>query len=174
MKLKHVALIAEIVGGIAVLVGLAFVGYELRQNTIVQRVTATQTLIVDYENAIDIMSSGQDTACIYVRGINGLQNLNGVERYRFFAIWFHIFRAAEQLHYYSLEGMIEPRIWRGFERQLNEVSRLPGVRQYWAVRSDWFSDEFQAYINDAIENGTPVHPELFSEDGCGSVAKLPE
>ena len=84
MKLKRYALIAEIVGGLAVIVGLIFVGLELRQNTIMQKVTATQTLVVDYENAIDAI--GQDTkiACIYVRGINGLENLNGIERYRFF------------------------------------------------------------------------------------------
>ena len=83
MKLKRYALIAEIVGGLAVIVGLIFVGLELRQNTIMQKVTATQTLVVDYENAIDAI--GQDTkiACIYVRGINGLENLNGIERYRF-------------------------------------------------------------------------------------------
>jgi hypothetical protein len=126
----------------------------------------TQTLVLDYESALDIMAYEADAACIYVRGINGLGNLNHVERYRFFVIWFHIFRSAEQLHYYSQEGMVEPRIWRGFERQLNEVSRLPGVREWWAVRSDWFSDGFQDYINGVIKNGDPVTPQLFEGDDC--------
>jgi hypothetical protein len=35
--------IAEIISAIAVVIGLVFVGMELRQNTLMQRVTATQT-----------------------------------------------------------------------------------------------------------------------------------
>lgn len=165
-KLKVAALVAEVVGGIAVVIGLIFVGLELRQNTIAQRLTATQTLVVDYENALDIMSNEQEAACIYVRGINGLDNLNGIERYRFFVIWFHIFRAAEQLYQYSLEGLLDQKTWRGFQRQLDEVARLPGVREWWEVRGDWFSDEFQDYVNDLVQSSTPRQPQLFSDEGC--------
>ena len=89
------------------------------------------SLSVNYENAVDALGKDTQTACIYVRGINGLDNLNGIERYRFFVLWFHILRAGEQLHYYSLEGMVDTRIWRGYERQLDEIFRYPGVRQYW-------------------------------------------
>ncbi len=166
MKLKKYARVAEIASGLAVVVGLIFVGLELRQNTLMQRVTATQTLVLDYENAVDAVGADADTACIYVRGINGLENLNGVERYRFFVLQFHLLRASEQLHFYSLEGMIDQRIWRGFERQMDEIVRYPGLQQYWQVRSDWYSDEFQAFINGLISEAPKAETEFFSEDGC--------
>ncbi len=166
MKLKKYVQIAEIIGGIAVLVGLIFVGLELRQNTLMQRVTATQALVVDYENAIDAMARTKETACIYVRGINGLDNLTPIERYQFFALWFHILRAGEQLHYYSLEGMVDQRIWRGFERQLEEIFQLPGVQQYWAVRGDWYSDEFQEYVEKFISESPQDGVEYFGYEGC--------
>jgi hypothetical protein len=57
-------------------------------------VTATQSLSVDYENAVDALGKDTETACIYVAGINGLDNLTGVDRYRFFVMWFHVLRAA--------------------------------------------------------------------------------
>ena len=166
MKLKKIARLAEVIGGLAVVVGLIFVGFELQQNTLMQRVTATQTLVLDYANAVDAVGANADTACIYVRGINGLENLNGVERYRFFVLQFHLLRAGEQLHFYSLEGMVDQRIWRGFERQLDEIVRLPGVQQYWAVRGDWYSDEFQAFINGLMSEVPKAETEFFSEDGC--------
>ena len=166
MKLKKIARLAEVIGGLAVIVGLIFVGLELKQNTLMQRVTATQTLVLDYENAVDAVGANADTACIYVRGINGLENLNGVERYRFFVLQFHLLRAGEQLHFYSLEGMVDQRIWRGFERQLDEIVRYPGLQQYWEVRSDWYSDEFQAFINGLISEAPKAQTEPFSEDGC--------
>jgi hypothetical protein len=166
MKLKKYALIAEVVGGLAVVIGLIFVGLELRQNTLMQRVTATQALSVNYENAVDALGKDTETACIYVRGINGLDNLNGIERYRFFVLWFHVLRAGEQLHYYSLEGMVDTRIWRGYERQLDEVFRYPGVQQYWQSRKDWYSDEFQDFVDQMIVRAPASDTESFSFDGC--------
>ena len=166
MTLKKIALIAEVIGGFAVILGLIFVGLELQQNTKMQRVTATQTLVVDYESAVDIMGQDTETACIYVRGINGLDNLNGIERYRFFVLWFHLLRAGEKLHYYSLEGMVDSRILRGFERQFEEAFHYPGVREYWKVRSDWYSDEFQGFVNKIIAKAPESEPELFSVTGC--------
>ena len=166
MKLQKYALIAEIMGGLAVIVGLIFVGLELRQNTLMQRVTATQTLVVDYENAVDLLAKDAESACIYVRGNNGLDNLTGIEQYRFFVMWFHLLRAAEQLHYYSLEGMVDQRIWRGFQRQLDEVVRYPGVQQYWEMRRDWYSDEFQMFIDQIFARAPVAEPVSFSEKGC--------
>lgn len=166
MKLKKYALIAEVVGGLAVVIGLIFVGLELRQNTLMQRVTATQALSVNYENAVDALGKDTETACIYVRGINGLDNLNGIERYRFFVLWFHVLRAGEQLHYYSLEGMVDTRIWRGYERQLDEIFRYPGVQQYWQLRKDWYSDEFQDFVDQTIARTPASDTESFSFDGC--------
>lgn len=162
--------IAEIIGAIAVVIGLVFVGLELRQNTTVRRVTATQTLAADYARALDPLAFEADAACIYVRGINGLQNLDDSERLRFFVTLFQIFRSAEQLHYYSVEGMVEPRIWRGFERQVSEVSSLPGVQQWWELRRDWFSDDFQAYLDDLIEQGPVVEPQTYRGHDCGPVS----
>jgi len=166
MKLEKYALIAEIIGGLAVIVGLIFVGLELRQNTVVQRVTATQTLVADYENAVDLLTKDERSACIYVRGSNGLENLTGIERYEFFVMWFHLLRAAEQLHYYSLEGMVEQRIWRGFQRQLDEVVRYPGVQQYWQLRRDWYSDEFQEFVDQLLERAPAINSVPLSDEGC--------
>jgi hypothetical protein len=163
--------IAEIISTIAVVIGLVFVGFELRQNTLMQRVTATQTLAAEYQRALDVMAYEHDAACIYVQGINGLDNLDDVERLRFFVILFQIFRSAEQLHYYSVEGMVEPRIWRGFEEQITEVAQLPGVQQWWTIRRDWFSDDFQTHLDGVVANGSAVEPQTYTRHQCqtGSV-----
>ena len=43
----------EWLSALAVVVGLVFLGYELRQNTTVQRITATQTLATAYADAVE-------------------------------------------------------------------------------------------------------------------------
>jgi hypothetical protein len=156
----------DIVGVIAVLLGLLFVGLELRQNSDLLRITATQTLASEYGDALEVMAYEGEAACVYALGINGLHNLNDVQRLRFFVQMFLIFRSAEQLHYYSLEGMVEDRVWRGFQRQLREVANLPGVREWWQLRRSWFSDAFQEYIDSVIESGPAVEPQNYLGESC--------
>jgi len=67
---------------------------------------------------------------------------------------------------YSLEGMVEDRVWRGFERQLREVANLPGVQEGWKIRSSWFSDEFQKYIATVTASGPVVEPQNYLGDSC--------
>ena len=156
----------EIVGIVAVLLGLVFVGLELRQNSELLRITATQTLAAEYSDALEVMAYEGEAACVYALGINGLRNLNDVQRLRFFVQMFLILRSAEQLHYYSNEGMVEDRVWRGFERQLLEVANLPGVQEYWEVRGSWYSDAFQEYFDGAIESGPAVKPQDYLGESC--------
>jgi len=158
----------EIVGVVAVLVSLLFVGLELRQNSDLLRITATQTLAAEYGDALEVMAYEGEAACVYARGINGLDNLNEVQRLRFFVQMFLIFRSAEQLHFYSMEGMVEDHVWRGFERQLLEVANLPGVQEWWAHRNSWFSDMFQEYISAVMASGPVAKPYTYQGDSsCG-------
>lgn len=171
--------IREWLSAVAVVVGLVFVGMELRQNTNIERITATQTLAAQYADALVVMAEEGEAACVYALGINGLSNLDGAERLRFFVILFRIFRAAEQLHYYSLEGMVEPRIWRSFERQVREVVSLPGVQEWWAVRRDWFSDRFQEFMDATIAEGPSVAPQTYQQNSCaergiGTASSIPD
>ena len=157
----------EVVGVTAVILGLVFVGLELRQNSDLLRITATQTLAAEYSDALEVMAYEGEAACVYALGVNGLRNLDDVQRLRFFVQMFLIYRSAEQLHYYSLEGMFEDRVWRGFQRQLVEVSNLPGVREWWEIRGPWFSDAFQDYINSVIQAGPAVEAQQYVGDaGC--------
>ena len=156
----------EIVGAVAVLLGLVFVGLELRQNSELLRITATQTLAAEYSDALEVLVYEGEAACVYALGVNGLHNLNDVQRLRFFAHMFLILRSAEQLHFYSLEGMVENRVWRGFERQLQEVLNLPGIKEYWDVRSSWYSDAFQEYVARVMESGAAVEPQDYLGESC--------
>ena len=80
----------EIVGVVAVLLGLVFVGLELRQNSDLLRITATQTLAAEYSDALEVMAYEGEAACVYALGVNGLHNLNDVQRLRFFVQLFLI------------------------------------------------------------------------------------
>jgi hypothetical protein len=162
--------VIEIISTASVVIGLVFVGMQLHQNTTVQRITATQTLSASYSDALEVLGFESQAACVYVMGINGLANLDDAQRLQFFSMWLRLFRAAEQLQYYASKDMVEASIWRGFERQLEELVALPGVQEWWALRGSWFSDSFQAYIGGLINERPRTPPQRFQNHTCNAPA----
>ena len=63
-SLDSAAKTSEIIGAIAVIVGLLFVGAQVRDNTVAQQFSATQTLVSEYNAAIS-SAAGQQFHSLY-------------------------------------------------------------------------------------------------------------
>jgi len=161
---------AEIIGAISVVVGLLFVGMEIRGNTVAQQFSATQILVSEYNTAITSIND-KEFVCIYIKGSNNFNGLSHSEKIRFSVQLQPIFRTFEQLHYSSLHRTIDSNVHSGFERQFKSIMQLPGFQEYWAVRRHWFGDTFQAYVDKVVSDRESIEapPESanFGQRDCG-------
>ena len=165
LSLDCAAKIAEVVGAVAVVVGLLFVGIEIRENTIAQQFSATQTLVSEYNAAVSAIND-REFVCIYIRAGNDFQSLSQSDKIRFSILMQPVFRTFEQLHYSDLNGTIDVNVYSGFERQFAAMMQLPGNQQYWAVRRDWFGQTFQEYTENIIAEGQMLEPANFASEEC--------
>jgi len=170
ISLDSAAKTAEIIGAVAVVVGLLFVGLEVRSNTVAQQFSATQTLVSEYNTAISSINDGE-FVCIFIQAGNDFDGLSQAKKVRFSILMQPIFRTFEQLHYSSLQGTIDPNVYSGFQRQFAAMMLLPGNQQYWAVRGKWFGTVFQEYVQGITANNQSVEPANFSSEGCEPTAK---
>lgn len=171
VSLDSAAKIGEVVGAIAVVVGLLFVGSEIRSNTLAQQFAATQVLVTEYNAAITSINSS-DFICIYIAGASNFKNLPQKDKIRYSIQMQPIFRTFEQLHYSAMQGTIDSNVHSGFRRQYESIMQLPGNQQFWSARHDWFGDEFQAYTNTVIASNksievASVEPANFALEECG-------
>src|ERR1700745_3809170 len=51
-------------------------------------------------------------------------------------------RFADSLYLGVLDGTLDDRLWRGYERTLADTVGYPGFQTWWATRKHWHSDEF--------------------------------
>jgi hypothetical protein len=146
MKLESWGLVAEVVSAIAVVLSLIFVGLQVRQNSEAQMQTGTQAVVTEYNNGIRALSADPNLVCLYVRGSQDYFALSGAERVRFSSYFLSMFNVQQQIHRLRLDGAIDEDIWRGFDSQLKDVVRLPGVYQWFETRAHWYGQDFRAYI----------------------------
>ena len=164
-SLDSSAKIAEIIGAVAVVVGLFFVGFEIRENTVAQQFSATQTLVSEFNSAISAIND-RDFVCIYVRAGNNFTNLSQSDKVRFSVMMQPVFRTFEQFHYSDLNGTIDVNVFSGLEQQFAALMQLRGNQQYWAARRHWFGGRFQEYTDKIISEGQSVEPANFALEEC--------
>ena len=155
MKLESWGLIAEVVSAIAVVLSLIFVGLQVRQNSKAQIQTGTQAVVSEYNDGIRALSADPELVCLYVRGTQDYSSLSGAERIRFSSYFLSMFNVQQQIHRLRRDGAIDKDIWSGFDAQLKDVVRLPGVYQWFETRAHWYGHDFRAYIESARSEPPP-------------------
>ncbi len=142
--------VAEVVSAIAVVISLIYVGLEVHRNTITQVQASTQALISDINRTYETIAEDSELSCIYLRGLADFSGLSAHEKLRLSAFLMMAMRSLEDLHAQWLEGLVDARIWTGFDRQMSESTQAPGFSQWWAIRRHFFNDEFQALLDSKI------------------------
>ena len=166
MKLEKWALIAEIVGGIAIVLSLVFVGIEIQRNSQTQIRATTQNVVSEYNTTLESLTASAELACIYARGIQDFSGLVGADQVRLSAYLLRWNRVVEDILYLESDGAVEARTWLQIDRQQREVAQLPGFQQGFSLRRHWLSPDYQTYVSGLIEAPGETEPLRFVDPDC--------
>jgi hypothetical protein len=164
MSIQDWAAIGEMVGAIAVVVSLIYVGVQLRQNTRATRVSTSQAFIQIHGGALNPVIQAPAFRDIYWRGLAGVSNLHGSELAAFGAWTAHTIRAWESFYFQRKAHAFEDPMWFGWNRQFLDLFGYPGVQQVWAIRRHHFSEEFREFVERDIA-GKESKPLYAFEEG---------
>jgi len=158
MDWDAIGAIGEIVGAFAVVISLIFVGIQVRQNTsATERSNARQTSS-DHERSLENFLD-EKVADIILRGLEGMDGLTPVEKYRFdmaTSIWLEV---VEQAFADSKIGSFPDDLLVAYRNRLFIMLDSPGGRDWWEQRQPWFSPSFREEVNRLRDQGTPQEME---------------
>jgi hypothetical protein len=167
--LDRMLLFGELVAAIAVVISVIFVAVEIRQNSKAQVQATTQAAVSDYVGSLELMASNREFACMYTRAVQDFDALDAAERLRFSAYYMSTYYQLQEMHRLAEEGAIDADTWSGFHGLLQETTRYPGVRQWFALRRTWFSERFQAYVDDLMRQEPGIEAAVFDDaNSCAS------
>ena len=163
----------ELVAALAVVVSVALLTVEVRQNSEAQIRSTTQAAVSDYIQSLERHVDNPDFTCLYTRGVQDYRALSGPERLRFSAYYMSTYYQLQEMLRLADEGAIDADTWSGFLNLLTETTRYPGVRQWFADRRSWFSTRFQYYVDALIDANEPIEEYLFRDLAGGGCASAP-
>ncbi len=149
-KLQKIALIAEIVGAIGVVISLIYVGVGVRQNTGAIQVANHQALV-----ALDMEKNSwlRDTefVAIYENALQGIEKLSPVELIQVTTFVADTFNTWEFAYITYNNGAMEDTIWHGWDSYYRSVLEEEEPYQwFWNDGGEYFSPDFNSYIESII------------------------
>ena len=146
----------ELVAAVAVVVSAIFIGVEIRQNSRAQVQATTQAAVSDYVGSLELIADNREFACLYTHAVQDFESLDAADRLRFSAFYMSTYYQLQEMHRLAEEGAIDTDTWSGFHALLQETTRYPGVRQWFAIRRSWFSARFQTYVDELMQEAPGI------------------
>ena len=157
MTLQDLGNLGELISAIAVVISLAYLAVQIRQNTKTVRASTYQAVLDSSRSDNELILVYPHLERVYRVGRRDPSALTDEERPLFRHLAAQLLQNHEMMFLQYQHGIIDEDLWRRRQVALRALVSQPGVRQWWAgsesVRSA-FDSEFQKLVESFLGNGT--------------------
>jgi len=148
-SLKKYALVAEIVGAIAVVISLIYVGASVNQNTDAILVANHHALIA-MDQDTNAWFRDSEFAASFEIAMEDVSNLSPVQSRQVRTFLADKFNAWEFAFLTHNNGMMENDIWDGWDGYYRQELRQKVHQWYWKLGREGFSPAFRVYVDSIV------------------------
>ena len=160
MTLQDLGALGELVGGIAIIVSLIYVGLQIRQSTAASRSATAQSFTQQYTE-VNQMLIDPDARGVVARGLDGVEKLTVEEKIAFMSVMSSISRTLESFYFQIDEGALDRRLFEGWFVQYLDLLANKGAQEFWKLRKHQYTSEFAEYLDNrmAKHESKPLYDE---------------
>jgi hypothetical protein len=146
MNWDAIGAIGEIVGAAGVILTLAYLAVQIRQNTEETRSGQTQDLISANSEANYLMVTDKELADLIQAGMADPSALSDSDQFRFNLFWFAAYNRFDFAYHQYSRGRLDPELWEKMDYEIPLYLSLPGSHAWWERDKPRFSRKFVEYV----------------------------
>jgi aspartate/tyrosine/aromatic aminotransferase len=140
----------EFVGSVGVVGTLFYVAIQIRNQIRESRASAINSLTQQWAT-VTLLLCEPNLNRLWQEGLADFHSLEDTDRGRFSAYLQNITQTFEGLYLQNHYGRMDAESWAAIERRMQSIFSAPGVKQWWSVRSSWYTDRFQLFLGQLID-----------------------
>ena len=145
--------VAEIIGAIAIVVSLIYVGVQVRDSTLaVRSATATETSASMSALYHSIGTNSQATQ-VFMDGLTDPTSLSREETTQFIYMIHGLMLQYQVAFYVSEQGTLDVEMRESLVNTILGITRQPGFLKYWSQRRDVFKASYRTFVDDLLASG---------------------
>ena len=133
MTLQDLGALGELVGGLAIIVSLVYVGLQIRQSTAASRSATAQAFTQQYTE-VNQMLIDLDARRVMSRGLDGIGKLSVEEKIALMSVMSSISRTLESFYLQVEGGALDRRLFEGWLVQYLDLLANEGAQEFWNPR----------------------------------------
>ena len=156
MNLQDLASVAEIVGGVAVVVSLIYVGLQVNDSTSAIRSAAASDATTAMQSWYLEMGRNRQASDAWFNAMTSPEPLPAHDEFQFLMSMHTAILGMQNSYLLSKEGTLDEEFREAVTTAIIAVKDLPGMDRYWRQRRGFFHTGFAEYVDsllaqDAIE-----------------------
>ncbi len=161
MDLTQLANLGEFISGVAMLVTLAYLAVQIRQDAQSTRFLAAQGMIAGQVEASFLTATDSELAAIIRKGVQSEEadSLTPQERHRFNSYLTGFYVQVDFAYHQHLAGQLAENVWNRMAQEIPLYFHAPGMARWWAQDKPRFSPEFVDFVDRQV--ATTEAPEIF-------------
>ena len=146
MTIADISSIGQALAAIATVLGLVFVGYQIRQNTRATRAAAHHSVSNSLNEINRMFAESADLTRIWLVGLQDRKALSAEDKWRFDSVMRAYMHVCETMFVQSELGSGDDSIRLAEEEGIRTVMASPGSREWWDENPYGFGPEFREYV----------------------------
>lgn len=169
MNWEMLSAIGQAVAAIGVIPSLIYLAVQIREQNKERRRAGINLLTAQWSDLVRSAQESRDFAVTFLQGMRSFDGLDAPDKLMFSAFFTRYTRNCEGMFIYYRDGALEKALWEEVERTMNDYFAYPGVKEWWATRKHWLTDEFRAVVDAIIAKN--AEPEMYTAYNLDAPAK---
>ncbi|MFH4969387.1 hypothetical protein V8G61_14370 [Gaetbulibacter sp. M240] len=160
-RIQKISLITDIVGAVAIVISLIFVGVQFTENTKATQSATAASTVATISSWYTEMGNNQQSSSLFWNFMANPDGLNSEERFQVIISLHGLFLTFQNSFYLSEQGTLDSRIQESITKAAIGVKDQPGFRLFWKLRRELFFPEFQKHIDDIVDTNIEISEGMY-------------
>ena len=125
---------------------------QIRNQNSEARIEAMHDISAGYRDTLGALADGT-MADVLASAVEDYDSLSPADSIRLIAGVGRLFRLWEEAYFLQEAGRLEPRMWKSMSGQFNGYMSVRPFAEVWAIRKQYFDEEFQAFVDGLEREG---------------------
>ena len=164
-RLQKISIITEIVGAIAIVISLIFVGIQFTENTKITKSATAASTVATISSWYIEMGNNQQSSSLFLNFMADPESLTPEERFQVIINLHGLFLTFQNSYYLSQQGTLDSHIQTSITKAAVGVKDQPGFRLFWKLRRELFFPEFQKHIDEIVNTDIEISEGMYKVVG---------
>jgi len=151
MNWDAIGAVGEIIGAMAVVISVVYLGVQIRRQTDQARLAATREIAIAWNTTLTPLIENQELTDLFLKAGPGYDALPNHERLRVAGVYMQMMRLLEQQYLHVGKGNIDPAFFESADRTYADFLVTPGIQEWWERHRTHYSDGFRSLVDEQIE-----------------------